>query len=401
MYLSQMMAMDMRSLAQSLLLYRLTGSVALLGLMGLVNAIPGILLPLVGGVIADRVPKKKIVILGQVGSMMTSLIIAVALTFGFLSSERAGSWWILMLASVVNFASSGLSGPARHAIIAELFGTDQVMNAISLRSTGYNIVHLGAPALAGLMIDVLDFELVFYVTSGLGVGATILAALLPMTPKGEGRGGSVLAQFKDGLKYIRSEVSLLFVLVYALTAAILATPGSRLLPVFVDDILKVGAGGMGMLLSATAIGALISSLAIASLPNRRRGALLLGASSVLGLVFVFFAFSTSYHLSLFLMAMVGLARTARTNLSNTLLQSYTAPNYRGRVMSLYSMEDGVTSLGGFIAAMIAGGVSFNIAGVSVQWAGVGVQWAVGGFAMVLVVLPIFTAIFLPRIRKLE
>lgn len=401
MYLSQMMAMDMRSLAQTLLLYRLTGSVALLGVMGLVNAVPGILLPLVGGVIADRVPKKNIVVLGQVGSMLTSLIIAVSMTFGFLSAQRTGSWWILMLASVIGFASSGLSGPARQAVIAELFGTDQVMNAISLRSTGYNIVHLGAPALAGLLVDALGFEVVFYITSALSITAMILAVLLPMTPKGEGSGSSVFAQLKDGLKYVRTESSILFVLAYTLTAAILATPASRLMPVFVDDILKVGAGGMGILLSATAIGALVSSLAIASLPNRRRGVLLLIASSVLGIVFVFFAFSTSYHLSLFLMAIVGLARTARTNLSNTLLQSYTAPNYRGRVMSLYSMEDGVTSLGGFIAAMIAGGVSFHLGGVSVQWGGVGVQWAVGGFAMVLVLLPLVTAIFLPRIRKLE
>ncbi|MFH0941476.1 MAG: MFS transporter [Chloroflexota bacterium] len=387
MYLSQMMAMDMRSLAQSLLIYRLTGSVAILGVMALVNAVPGILLPLFGGVIADRLPKKNVVVMGQVGSMLTSLIIAVSLTFGFLSAERTGSYWILMLASFINYASSGLSGPSRHAIVAELFGTDQVMNAISLRSTGYNIIHLGAPALAGLLIDVLDFEIVFYITTSLGILALILSVLLPNTGKGEENGGSVFSQMKDGLKYVRGETSILFVLVFTMLAAILATPVSRLMPVFVDDILKVGAKGMGVLLSATAIGALVSSLAMASLPNKRRGTLLLGASVVLGVVIAFFAFSRSWHLSLALMAMVGLARTVRTTMSNTLLQSYTAPNYRGRVMSLYAMEDGVTSLGGFVAAMVAGVI--------------GVQWVVGSFALVLILLSIMTIVLIPRIRKLE
>lgn len=401
MYLSQMIAMDMRSLAQSLLLYRLTGSVALLGVMALVNAVPGILLPVFGGVIADRVSKKNVVVWGQLGSMLTSLIIALSLSFGFLTSLRPASVWILMAASAVNYASSGLSGPSRHAIIAELFGTDQVMNAISLRSTGYNIVHLGAPALAGVLVDVLGFNGVFYITSSVSVVAFVLAILLPKTPEGHPGAGGVWEQVRDGFKYVRSEGSILFVLLYTWVAAILATPGSRLLPVFTDDILKVGARGMGTLLSATAIGALVSSLVIASLPNRKRGILLLVASSVLGIVFVFFAFSTSFQLSLVLMALVGLARTARTNLSNTLLQSYTAPGYRGRVMSLYSMEDGVTSLGGFVAAMVAGGISLNLAGVSLQWGGVGVQWTVAGFAMALVALPLFTAIFQPKIRRLE
>lgn len=156
-----------------------------------------------------------------------------------------------------------------------------------------------------------------------------------------------------------------------------------------------------MLLSATAIGAMVSSLAVASLPNKKRGILLLVTSSLLGITYVFFAFSTSYHLSLLLMVAVGFARTARTNLSNTLLQSYTAPNYRGRVMSFYSMEDGITSLGGFVAAIAASGVSLNLAGGSFQWGGIGVVWAVGGFAMALVALPIITAVFQSKIRRLD
>ncbi|RJQ39766.1 MAG: MFS transporter [Dehalococcoidia bacterium] len=386
MYLCQYAAMDMRTLAQPLLIYRLTGSVALLGVVALVNAVPGILLPLVGGVIADRLPKKYTILLGQASAMFTSLLVALSLTFGLLSAERAGSWWIVMAASFINYGAAGLVGPSRQAIIAELVGTDHIMNAVSLRSLGYNVIHLGAPAIAGVVIDVFSFEVVYYTASGFSLLALVLTLFLPLTGTGEANHGNVLSQMKDGLKYVRGEGRILFILAFTMAAAVLATPYSRLMPVFVDDILKVGATGMGVLLSASAVGALISSLAVASLPSKRRGALMLISAAALGLSLVGFAISRSWYVSIAFVALVGMARTARATMSNTLLQSYTAAGYRGRVMSLYAMEDGITSLGSFIAAMVA-----VVAGVT---------WTVAGFACALVLLSLL-AVFLPGIRKLE
>jgi MFS family permease len=387
MYLSQTVTGDMRTIAQYLLIYRLTDSVAILGVMALVSALPGILMPLVGGVIADRLPKKYIIVLGQASAMIPSLLVAVSLTTGFLSAEHAGSWWIIIVASFLNYVVFGLSMPSRQAVVADLVGADHIMNAISLRSMGYNILHMGVPAIAGVLIDVVGFEVVYYIMGGFSFIGFVLALFLPISGTLEVRSGNVLSQLKDGFKYIRGEFNLLFILGLSMMASLLATPYIRLMPVFVDDILKVGASGMGILLSASAVGSLASSIIMASLPNKRRGAMLLAATSILGIALTFFALSRNWYLSLAFIVIVGLTQPARATLTNTLLQSFTAPNYRGRVLSLYAMQDGITSLGAFVAAMVAEVV--------------GVPFTVGGFALTIVLLSVLAMIFIPRIRKLE
>lgn len=389
MYLSQMAGSDMRTVAQSLLIYRLTGSVALLGVLSLVNAIPGILLPLAGGVIADRFPKKLVVNLGQAGGVLPPLIVAVSMGMGFMSAERPGSWWILMAAAFLNTCTFAISTPARQAIIAELVGTDHIMNAISIRSTGYNIIHMVAPAIAGVLLDHIGFVYVYYIMAFLSFIGLIFTLFLPKI-KVQGQGTkrpNPFAQLRDGFKYVRSETHILYILIFTMTTAILIMPYSRLLPVYVDNILKVGATGMGMLLSASAIGAIVGSLIMASLPSKRRGVMLLVDVSVLGLALLTFAFSRNWHFSLAVVVLVGLAQPARNALCNSMVQSYTDRNYQGRVMALYSVQDGISSMGGFIAAMVAGVI--------------GTPWTVASFAIAMLALVVGTAIFMPRMRKLD
>jgi MFS family permease len=383
----QISAYAMRSMAMALLVYRLTGSVALLGVMSLIHALPGILLPLFGGVIADRLPKKYILVLGQAGSLVTALIIALSLTLGFVSEERAGSWWILMAVYFLSSSISNLTMPSRHAIIAELVGTDHVMNAISLSNMGRNFLRLGAPALAGLLIDTVGFASVYYITSGINSISLILVLFLPITGALEEKSSGFISQLKDGLKYVRGEAEIIFILAFSLVVTLLSWPYHRLMPIFVDDILKVGATGMGILLSASAIGALVGSMVLASLPNKNRGKILLIGAMVLGLALTGFAFSPYMGLSLALMVFVGIGQIARMTISNALIQYYSDPNYRGRVMSLYTMEEGLSSLGVFGAAMFASVVS--------------AQWAIGVLAMVLVLLSLLAFAFFPRIRKLD
>jgi MFS family permease len=383
----QISAYAMRSMAMALLVYRLTGSVALLGVMSLIHALPGILLPLFGGVIADRLPKKYSLVLGQAGSLVTALIIAVSLTLGFVSEERAGSWWILMAVYFLSSSISNLTMPSRHAIIAELVGTDHVMNAISLSNMGRNFLRLGAPALAGLLIDTVGFASVYYITSGINSISLILVLFLPITGALEEKSSGFISQLKDGLKYVRGEAEIIFILAFSLVVTLLSWPYHRLMPIFVDDILKVGATGMGILLSASAIGALVGSMVLASLPNKNRGKILLIGAMVLGLALTGFAFSPYMGLSLALMVFVGIGQIARMTISNALIQYYSDPNYRGRVMSLYTMEEGLSSLGVFGAAMFASVVS--------------AQWAIGVLAMVLVLLSLLAFAFFPRIRKLD
>jgi len=151
--------------------------------------------------------------------------------------------------------------------------------------------------------------------------------------------------------------------------------------------LKVGATGMGLLFAVSGFGALAGSITLAVLPNRKRGAMLLGSGLLLGVGLLGFAFSRSWTVSLVLMAFVGLGHSGRMTLSNTLLQYYVADEYRGRVMSLYLMEFGLMGFGVFIAGAMAEYF--------------GVEWAVGGLAGALTIICLLAMAFLPRIRKLN
>jgi len=385
--LFQWFPMNMQMVARSLLIYRLTGSAAILGATTFAHAIPIILLSLFGGVIADRVQKKYVMIVGQVGSAAVSLGIALSLSMGYLSVERAGSWWILVVASILQGIIMGLMMPSRQAMLPEIVSGEQLMNAVSLTTMGANALRLFAPALAGFLIAAFDFAAVYYVMTASYLMSGVCIAFVPTISMITTRGSNALADIKGGLHYIRHETTILLILVFTLLVVVLSMPYMHLMAIFADDILKVGATGLGWLMSVSGIGAIIGSTALASLPNKKRGVMLLVSGVIMGVALACFSFSNSLYLSLALMVVVGLGQTGRMTLGNTLLQYYVADEYRGRVMSFYMMEFGLASFATFTAGLLAEAV--------------GIQWAIGGFAMVLVLISILALAFVPRLRKLD
>jgi MFS family permease len=330
-----MAAVNMQMMTRSLLVYRITGSAAILGSLALANALPMLFLSLFGGVIADKFRKKNVLLIGQISSAIVALGVALSLTLGFLSVDQANSWWILIVASIFQGAILGLIMPARQAIIPEIVGEDQLMNALSLNNLGRNVFSILAPASAGFLIDIFDFQAVYYSMTGLFLLAFIFTSLMPFTGETGTHGGGVIKDIINGLQYIRSATTTLFVLAFTLVAFLLAMPYIYMMPIFADSILEVGATGMGVLLSVSGLGAITASLVLASLPNKKRGAMLLISGLIMGLALVGFAFSTYWYLSLILIVFVGVGQTGFMTLGNTLIQYYVAPEYRGRVMSNY------------------------------------------------------------------
>jgi predicted MFS family arabinose efflux permease len=164
-------------------------------------------------------------------------------------------------------------------------------------------------------------------------------------------------------------------------------PYMTLLPVFAEDVLGVGASGMGILVSVSGVGAMITSLILASLPNRKRGIMLLISGLLLGMALTVFSFSKSWSLSLIIIIFVGMGQAGRMALGNTLVQYYVDPNFRGRVMSIYVMEFGLTSFGG--------------AGAGLLTDAVGPEIGLGAFSIALVVVSVLAFVFLRRIRQLD
>ena len=382
-----MAAMNMQQLTRSLLLYRITGSAAIMGAMMLVNAIPMLLLSLFGGIIADRVQKKYVLLIGQAALSAVSLGIALSLSSGYLSAENASSWWILIVASLIEGSVMALVMPSRQSMLAEIVKGEDLMNAISLNTMGMNAFRLFGPAIAGFLIDVIGFEAVYFVTSGMYLISVVFVALLPRTSSVRISGESVWTSMKGGIGYIRKETTILLVIIFTLTAAMLAMPYQMLMPVFTETVLNVGARQLGILMSVSGAGAMVGSLILASLPNKRRGLMLLGSGILLGLSLASFSLSNSWYASLAMVSIVGLAQSGQMAVGTTLIQYYVDPKYMGRVMSIMLMQWGLVSFGAFIAGILTESL--------------GVQMALGGFAVLLVLMSIATLIFVPRIRRLE
>lgn len=386
-WIGDMAALNIQVVARSLLIYRLTGSATLLGITALTGSLPAVFLVLFGGVFADRLPKKHIMLLGRISNVIIYLGVALALTSGYLSAERAGSWWILIVAAALRSIVIGLVSPSRQAMLPELVGTELVMNALSLNNIARNILRLVAPLAAGLLIDAFGFQAIYYTMTGTSVMAVVFTIFLPHTSTLNRSGNSALAELREGLKFVRQNRHILYIVVFAFLSGFLSMAYVHMMPIFADDILKVGATGMGIMVSLSAVGAIIGLVFLASSANQRRGLMMLTSGLVLGLALAGFSASTMWYLSLFLLVFVGLGHAARMTLANTLVQHYSPDYYRGRMVSLHLMAQELTFSGIFFVGLLADSI--------------GVQWSMGGFALLLAFLSALALVLLPRLRKLD
>jgi MFS family permease len=381
-------SMNMQIVARSLLVYRITGSGAILGLASLAAAIPMIAFSLPAGVIADRVEKRTVLIWGQVGSAVVSLGVAMCLVFGYLGPGNPGSWWVLIVAAVVQASVMGIILPSRQAIISEIVSEEHLMNAISLNNMGMNVFRILAPAFTGLLIDHFGFYIIYLIITGLYLMATVCVVLVPPT-----RGptiavrGSTLNDVLEGWRYIRRQKVIFLVLLFTILATVLGMPYTQLLPMFTDGIFHVGGTGMGILISVSGAGAILASLILASLSNKKRGIIMVLSGLLTGLALVAFSFSSWWYLSLGVIVFVGVGASGQQALGNSLVQYYADAAHRGRVLSFFMMGFGFGSLGAFLAGILAQVV--------------GVQWAVGSLAAVLVIISIWVLAFSPPLRRLD
>jgi len=402
--LMQMAAMNMQMVARSWFMYELTGSAVMLGAVGLGGALPMLTISLFGGVLADRVKKRGILIAGQFASGLIALGIAVSITLGTIS------WMHLFAAAFFQGMIMALMMPARQAIIYELVGGDTLMNAIALNAAAMNFIRLTAPAFAGFFIALWGIEGVYYIMASLYVIGFLFALRLPRTGTAHLAKTGAVQELKEGLRYIRHNGNVLAILFLTLMSTILSMPYIFLLPIFAKDIFFVdvsifgkliavpligpllsslaeSSARQGLLISISALGALAGSLAVASMSNRRRGLIFLISLLVAALSLICFSLTDSYLLALIAFVPLGLGQSGRMALSNTLLQSNTEDSYRGRVMSVYMMNWGITMVGVFFLSVLA-----DI---------LGAQLAVGGAAGILAVIVLYYLFVTPRIRCLD
>jgi MFS family permease len=385
--IGQWAAQAMQNVVQGLLVYRLTGSTAILGTMALGSAIPQVIVALFAGVLVDRFSKKRIMQIGQAATALTSLTIAISLYTGYLSKAHPGSWWLMILMSVIQGTSGALLWSARSSIVPELVNKETVPNATSLSTIGLNIFQLVSPAAGGFLIDRVNFEAVFLTIAGLYFISIIITNLVPVRKIGAAVGGNIIANMVEGFKYVRNQPALLWVLLYTLFSSMVVLPLGAMISVFSDSILKVGATGLGLLQGFSAVGALITVFIIASVTIKKRSVLMLVTGLVLGLSQAGFAFSTSYPLSLIMMAFAGAGTMGQITLAMILVQTYADPAQRGRVLSVLLLGIGLSGLMSFGSGFVAEAI--------------GIQWTIGGISLMLAVATVLIWFLVPKLRKLN
>jgi MFS family permease len=340
----------MQNVAQGWLVLQITNSPFLLGLVSMLGTLPVLIVSPIGGALADTLNKRTVVILTQVTAMTLAFVLATLVL-----TKQVQYWHIVILASVLGITMS-IDAPTRQSFVVEMVGKKDLLNAIALNSSIFNLARILGPAFAGLIISAIGIMLCFYI-NGISYLAVIAGLLLMrgnFSPAKKQR-APVIRDIHDGFSYARRDKRIMALITLVAISSIFIMPYAMLMPVFARDILHVGPRGLGILLSAAGVGALTGALTLAAFSNyRKKGKFVLLGSIVFTIAIILFSFSNSYHISLLLLLFVGWGMVMQNASINSLLQTIAPDHLRGRIMSLYVLFFmGMMPFGSFQAGLLA------------------------------------------------
>lgn len=366
----------MQNIALGWLVYRLTGSVFLLGLIGFTTQIPTFIFTPFTGVITDRYNRHRIMVLAQVFFMLQAFAMAFLVLFNLIEV------WHIIVLSLVFGVISAFDAPARQSLVVDLIDKPEDLgNAIALNSALFNGARLIGPAIAGLTIAAVG-EGICFLLNALSFLAVIIALLqIKIKPKSAPSIQAPFGEsFRKGLRYTFSTIQIRQLIILLAMLSLAAFPYIVMLPAYAKEVLGGGADTLGFLMSALGAGALVSALYMASRKGVHGLERIISVNTILlGLAILLVSFSSILYVSLILMAIAGLTMILLLSSINTLLQTTTSEDMRGRVMSFYAMAlMGTQPIGNLISGSVASGIgiSFTLAigGVGTIVAGI---WFLG------------------------
>lgn len=340
----------MQSVAQSWLVYRLTGSSLLLGLVGFAGQIPVFLLAPIGGVVADRYSRHRVVIATQSSAMVLAFILSALTLLGHIRV-----WEIMVVASLLGIVNA-FDIPARQAFIVDMVNSSDLINAIALNSSMVNGARVLGPAIAGVTVAAVGEGWCFF-GNAVSYIAVIVGLLLMVVPAREQRRDSASPHQRivEGFRWVAHTAPIRALLLLLGLVSVTGMPYAVLMPIFADKILNGGARGLGNLMGASGVGALAGTLMLAAKREvRGLGRWITFASFGFGASMILFASSRSYPLSVVLLVPVGFSMMLQMSSSNTLIQTMVPDELRGRVMAVYSMMFmGMAPFGALVAGAMA------------------------------------------------
>lgn len=383
------MATWMDQVARGWLLYELTNSTLQLGLVRGVQAIPILLLSPLAGSTADRYSRKTQVLIAQIVDGLLYAVVAVLIFTG-----NIAPWHVYATAFGMSVVQA-FQQPSRAAMIGDAVPVKHLTNAIGLNSIIFNVSRSTGPAVAGFLIALVGTGGAYSAQAICYFLATIWTLQLRLSESTSanahsrhGHETSFRQSIVDGWKFSWENQAVRASLLIVTLSSIFIIPFMTLLPVFARDVLHVGASGQGLLLSAMGIGALFSSVLVASFGDRvPRVKIMLIGVTLYGLIIAAFALSPSFKLSVLLMGLVGAVHISSHALAQTVIQTYSPKEYRGRTMALYHMTHVILLAGGILIGALA------------SW--IGAPWATASLSLAGAVSMIALYFALPKAREIR
>jgi MFS family permease len=380
--LSSVLAQNMEHVAQGWLVLELTNSPLALGLTGLSHALPTITLTLVGGAIADRADRRRIMIASQTGTALMFLTLALLVLTGTIAL------WHVMSLAFLSGSIRAFDRPSRMALLPQMVPREDIPHAVAIGGTIWQLCRLVGPAAAGVLIYLAGVGPTFIGCSLASFTAVLLwLGIQTAQPAIAASGGGLLKNMMEGITFIRRNELYYTMMGMTFFNSVFGMSYLILMPVFARDILNVGSQGFGFLQTAGGAGALIGTLSVAAFSSTRRLPLQAARGAALfGALLLVFAFSRNYPLSLVLAAVLGLVSQFYITAINTVLQLNLPEQLRGRVMGVHGLTWDLMPVGGMIAGSIA---EFGGAPAAVAVGGI----FVAGLALwVMSVAPRFSAV---------
>ncbi len=381
---TQSMGQGMQILVLGLLVLDVTGSSVQLGLVAFIYGTPNLLFSMLGGIIADRSDRLRLLISTRFGVSVLVFVLAIMKIFGVLEI-----WHVYVIMFLLGTVQA-LNNPARQALVADLVERKDMMNAVALHTTVNQSGQIVGPALAGGIIELAGTGPALLVNAGMYLaGIFFLFLIKDLPPRAPGPKASLVGDLLSGLRHIRSTPVLYTIIGMALAFTFFAMSYRQVLPAFTRDMLDVGAGGTGLLWLSAGLGSLLGSLIVASLGDfRHKARLMVGSLLLLFVVLTLFAWSPWYWASWVLFFFVGVTSLGLFwTLATTLVQLNVPNEVRGRVMSVLQLAPAVHFLSGLLLAVGAEAVGWPIA-------------ITGTVAMTLMVT-VWLGIWRPVLRRLE
>lgn len=361
---------------------QLTLSPLYLGYLGLAQGIPRVLFAFVGGVVADRGDRRRVLLLTNLVAMASATLLAV---LTYLDLIRV---WHLLVIGAFNSFVHAFDMPARQSMTPALVGEADLLQAVSLNSVAFNGAGIFGPALGGLVISLVGTHGAFALNavSYLAVLWALLAMRVP--PAVDATRVPIGEDIREGLALLWRQRTVLTVLALVAVVSFFGRPYIRLMPTVAREVLQVGPRGLGILQAAPGLGTVLAAVLIGwSVGRLPAGSLMLGASGAMGLLVALFGLSRSFPLSVALLVGVGVSQSAALATANTLIQRTVPPGARGRAMGVFSMVAfGMMAFGTLPAGAVAEAITL--------------PWTFALWGLVIVAAALLTAALAPSVRRL-